>query len=322
MKLRHAGKIAYAVGLAILAALLVVASTRIDGARLVADLSTARPLWVIGAVVCYVAQLPLWAVQWQLLAPRVERNDFPHMLGVVAMTSTLQNTSLTLVGEAASVVLLVLRVGVSRAAALSVLAMDQLLVGLAKVVLLVVAALLLPLPAWLSAGVRTLVAGVAVLLVGCLIGAWQHAWISARLDGVLTARVTSFLSQMGVALEPLRSPMRGGGALALALIKKGAEVAAIVCVQRSFGLSLPLADAVLVLTAVSIFTVVPLIPANLGIYEGVITIAYTHLGVPAELALGMAVVQHAGFFVAVGIPGFVWFARTGISRRAVAASPD
>ena len=58
------------------------------------------------------------------------------MLSVVSMTSTTLNTTPLLVGEATGVVLLVSRGGLDRPSALSVLAMDQFLVGLAKVAVL------------------------------------------------------------------------------------------------------------------------------------------------------------------------------------------
>jgi len=43
------------------------------------------------------------------------------------------------------------------------------------------------------------------------------------------------------------------------------------------------------------------------------------LGVPTERALGMAVVQHACYFVALALPGYRWLASSA-SRSAAAAS--
>src|SRR5678815_471756 len=61
-------------------------------------------------------------------SPRVPAVRGRDMLGVVALTSAVLNTTPMLVGEATAVVLLVARTRLDRAAALSVLAMDQLLV--------------------------------------------------------------------------------------------------------------------------------------------------------------------------------------------------
>ncbi|MDB4915721.1 MAG: flippase-like protein [Gemmatimonadetes bacterium] len=307
-------------GIIFVGALLVFAAQRIDHARLLLALHTVRLPWLLAALLCYGAVLPLWALQWHIIAPAGERNSFSRMLGVIAMTSTLYHTSIALVAEASSVVLLALRIGISRSAALSVLAMDQLLVGIAKLALLFMAALMVALPLWMSNGVVALVLAVSALLTICLAGAWQYEWLLARLDRILPHRISAALHAMGVALAPLRSPYRGGSALGIALVKKLVEIAAIVCVQRSFGVAVPIAEAVLVLAAINIFTMIPVVPANLGVYEGAIVLTYRHFGMAPELALGMAIMQHACFFVALGLPGFAWFASTGISRRTATAS--
>ena len=84
----------------------------------------------------------------QLPTPKVEA--FSAMLRVVVTTSGVLNTTPLLVGEATGIVLLVALTGLDRTAAVSVLAMDQLLVGVAKLVVLATAALLAPLPDWMA----------------------------------------------------------------------------------------------------------------------------------------------------------------------------
>ena len=320
MTSRRARRIAWITGAGALVALLVLAAHRIDASRLIAELRTVRALWIVGALCCYAAILPLWALQWRLLAPPLDRNTFTRMFGVVALTSSTLNTTAFLVGEAAGVVLLVTQIGLTRAAALSVTAMDQLLVGIAKLVVLAAGALTLTLPRWMSAGVTALGLGVAALLAGCLLVAWRHESIVARVGRMVPARASSAIDGMGRALAPLRSPQRGGGALGLAFAKKLVEVLAIVCVQRAFGVNLPLASGILVLAALNLATLFPLVPGNLGVYEGAVVLTYTHLGLSTEQAVGIAIVQHACYFVALALPGYAWLAGVGASRSTAAAS--
>ena len=108
--------------------------------------------------------------------------------------------------------------------------------------------------------------------------------------------------------------------LLLALAKKVVEVLAIVCVQRAFGVTLPVTSGILVLAALNLATLLPVVPGNLGVYEAAVVLTYTHLGIPAERALGMAVVQHVCYFAALALPGYAWLARDGVSRAATAAS--
>jgi uncharacterized membrane protein YbhN (UPF0104 family) len=269
---------------------------------------------------CYLSILPLWALQWRLLAPQTERNTFRRMLAVIAMTSSTHNTTVFLVGEATGALLLATHVGLGRSAALSVLAMDQLIVGIAKLGVLTSAALTLTLPTWMASGVTTLAVAVATLLAVTLLAAWQYDAIAARAERFIPARAVVAVGSIGQALAPLRSVSRGGGALILAFMKMAAEIGAIICVQRAFGVELPFASALLVLAALNLATLVPIVPGNLGVYEGAVVLIYTRFGVPAELAVGMAVVQHACFFTALALPGYVWIAGAGASRSAAAAS--
>ena len=313
---RTAGRLAAA---ALLLALLAVALRRFDADRVVAAFAAAQPAWLLGALALYLAILPLWALQWCILAPVSRRPPFGTMLGVIAMTSSVLNTTPMLFGEAAGVALLVARAGLARAAALSVLAMDQLLVGMAKVAVLLLATWLLVLPVWMERGLRALAVLVLALLLGLLAVAWGSAPLRV-LSRRLPPRGDRLLRAVHDALAPLRSLRRGGGALALALAKKLAEVLAILCVQRAFGVELPLASGVLVLASLNLATLVPVVPGNVGVFEAVIVVAYGYLGVEPERALGIALMQHACYFAALALPGYAWLAR-GVAPRRAAAAP-
>jgi hypothetical protein len=311
--------VAWAVAIALLALLLVLALRRLDLARVGTELGRARPEWIIAATLCYLSILPLWAIQWWLLSPPAPQRTPGKLLGVVAMTSSVLNTTPLLVGEAAGVHFLATETALDRASGLAVLAMDQLLVGVAKVTVLSCAALLLPLPYAMAQGIRVLVASVGTLLVALLIVAWIGPLTRRLRELHAPPRLASIVDRLIAGLSPLRSPGRGGGALLLALLKKGVELLAILAIQRAFGVELPMASALLVLAALNLATLLPLVPGNAGIYEAAVVLAYVHLGVPAERALGMAVVQHACYFTALALPGYRWLARPAPSRRAAAA---
>jgi uncharacterized membrane protein YbhN (UPF0104 family) len=317
---RHAAWIARLVALGIVTGLVVLAATRLSPARVLAGLAVAHPLWIALALLCFVAILPLWALQWTLLAPDTASVRLSTMTGVVAMTSTVLNTTPLLVGEAAGVFFLVTEAGLGRAAALSVLAMDQLFVGIAKLFVLTSAAALMTLPRWMASGAHSLLAAVGALAIGIVLVAWRGDTLSSWAARGAPPRAARLLSSLGAGLAPIRSPSRSGGALALALAKKAAETLAIYCVQRAFGVELPLASALLILAAVNLATLLPLVPGNLGVYEGAVVLAYAYLGVPPERAIGIALVQHACFFLALALPGYRWMARSPANRSSAAAA--
>ena len=314
--------IARLLALVILAGLFGLAAWRLDLGRVLLELTRIHPLWVALALVSYFAILPLWALQWSLLAPadRGARSSASRMFGVVAMTSSVLNTTPLLVGEAAGIYFLVTCAALERGAALSVLAMDQLLVGIAKVFVLLAAAWTNDLPVWMERGREVLGVGVALLLLGLVCAAWRADAMSRLAARVLPIRLARLLATSGTALAPLRSVRRGGGALLLALAKKTVELLAIVCVQHAFGLALPFSSALLVLAALNVATLLPIVPGNIGIYEAAVVLAYGRFGVSPERALGIAVIQHACYFAALAIPGYRWLARDAVSRSAAAAS--
>ena len=311
---------AWALAAIVVVALATLAVRRIDIGRVAVELRNVRIGWIVAALLSFVAILPLWAAQWSVLAPRTAANTMGRMLGVTSMMSSTLNTTPLFVGEAAGIVLLVTRIGVSRAAAFSITVMDQLLVGIAKVTVLSTAAVLITLPDWMRAGWETLAVGVVLLLVVCGMVAWQRDTLVARAARILPPRLVDVIGNLGGALEPLRSPSRGGMALLLALAKKLAEILAILCVQRAFGIALPFASAVLVLAALNLATLLSIVPGNLGVYEGAVTLVYTRLGLSAEHAVSIAIVQHACYFLALAVPGYLWAAASTALRARVAAS--
>ena len=308
------------VALAVVSALLVLALRRLSFARVLAELAVVQPLWIALALLCFVAILPLWAFQWRLLAGSSRVPRLRTMLGVVAMTSTVLNTAPMLVGEAAGVYFLIAEAGLTRGAALSVLAMDQLFVGVAKVFVLATAATLVALPMWMARGAQALVVAVALLSASLVVVAWRAESLSTLAARWVPARVARLILTVGTALGPVRSPARSAGALGLALAKKLAEALAILCVQRAFGVELSIGGAVLVLAATNLATLLPIVPGNVGVYEAAVVLAYSRFGIGAERALGIAVVQHACFFVALALPGYRWLARSVATRTPEAAA--
>jgi uncharacterized membrane protein YbhN (UPF0104 family) len=174
-------------------------------------------------------------------------------------------------------------------------------------VVLGAAALLVPLPNWLRAGILALLVGVSLML--SVFVPLAHQWVSIR-DRLLLRpsairRVAARLASWGEHLDAMRETHRVWKVSLLALAKKSAELLGIVAVQAAFGLEPSLAAAVLVLAALSIATMMPVAPANIGVYEAMVFAAYRYLDVPADTALGLAVVQHLCFLLPMLATGYI-----------------
>jgi uncharacterized membrane protein YbhN (UPF0104 family) len=280
-------------------ALLVACARNIDWRRAADVAASARPAWLAAAIVANGLILVAWTAFWRALlppsgaAPPVTPR---RMFEIVSIASALMNTVPFGGGHASSIVLLVSRGGVAKRSALSVLALDQLGEGVAKVGIFLLVAALVPLPAWMRAGVTTASLAVAAWFVTLVVASrWAHE------------------------LALLKSWRRTLRALVCVAGMKAAELLAIVAVQHAFGVDISIGRSLLVLAALVLATMLPITPGNLGTYEASVFLAYRYLGVSPELALGIAVAQHVCFLLpAVGI-GYGFLSRHALSRSAIAS---
>ena len=293
---RYRRPLAIAAFLAVTVAI-VLAGRRIDWTHALELAATARPGWILAGIAANAAILVCWGGYWKALRPSGEVPvSFRRMLEIVAASSSLMNTLPFGGGHASSLVLLIRRGAMTQRGALSLLALDQLGEGVAKMSIFVAVALLVPLPIWMRAGVITVAAGV---------GAW-----------LVTLAVASRYAR---ELAILKSWRQSAAALAGVLAMKIAQALAILAVQRAFGVDLSAGGTLLVFAAITLGTMIPIAPGNLGTFEASAFVAYRYLGLPADQALGLAIMQHVCFMVpSVGI-GYLFFSAQTLSRSAMAS---
>lgn len=291
---------------ALLTIALYFAARDLPWSSAVSVLAHVSPAFVAIALILNFAILPLWMLEWLLLKPRDAAVSPRRMFDVVTLTASIHNVVPFLAGEAAAIGLLI-AAGLSRGAAVSVLAMDQLLVGVAKLAVLSTAALLAPIPAWLSAGVLSLVGAVVALLFGLLLLAHFGPVITQQLRENRTRlrELLAKLTGLGGYLAALREPSLAVRVSGLAFAKKALELGAIVAIQAAFGVGPSFAPAVLVLAALAVTTSLPVAPANLGVYEATVYATYRYVGLDAEVALGIAIVQHLAFLIPMIATGYL-----------------
>jgi glycosyltransferase 2 family protein len=287
--------------------------------RAVAEMKHLGASWLLAAVLANLLILPLWTVEWQLLVPGAVRVSLAKMLEIVAITAAVLNSVPFLAGEASAVLLLIGRGGLSRGAALSVLAMDQLLVGFAKVSVVALAAVYAPVPDWLRAGVLGLVVGVTAMFTVLLPLAHHWRRIRDRLLGApgssRSRQLVARILEWGRHLEALRAPGLAARLAALALGKKALELCAVIAVQLAFGLDAQMGAALLVLAALALTTLLPVAPANLGVYEATVFAIYRFVGISSETALGMAIVQHLCFLLPSVATGYLTITTRAVLQK-------
>jgi len=290
-------RLRWALAWLIATALLVICARTIDWSHAATAITTVTAGWLVAAIVANTLILACWGAFWRTLAPdREPRVTYSRMFGIVSTASSLMNTVPFGGGHAASVALLSKRGGLSVPGALAVLALDQLGEGLIKVTIFLLVALVVPLPVWMRAGLTAASIGVAVWFV-----------------------TLGVASRWRSELKLLHSVRRSFTAFACVTAMKGAELLAIIAVQRAFGLDLAWGSSLLVLAAVVLGTMLPVAPGNLGTYEASVFLAYRYLGMSPDQALALAIVQHIAFMLpAVGV-GYLFVSAQALARSAIAS---
>jgi len=276
----------------------------IDLDRAWIEFSRADPFWLFGAVFFNACILLVWTLLWRLLLPEKCSVPFSRIFQANSYMSTSCNTIPFPGGHAVGVMALARRAEVGHSIALSVLALDQLMEGFAKIFVLTLVAIFVPLPEPMRQGIL-----VFVFVIGffaAIMFYLAHKQPRIKEDTVsFMGKVRRFVSRWSVHLEILRDVRIFSFGLLLAFLMMFAQTLGIWAVQKSLGLDLPFWAPILVMGALNLATVLPVTPGNFGIYEGTAFLAYQFYGLSSESALSLALLQHLCFLIPMVGSGYL-----------------
>ena len=294
-------------------ALLVICFRLVGVGRLLEIASRLDARWIaLSLAANFCIQLSA-AMMWRLLLPEDRSVPYKRLVGIMLVGSMLMNTAPMLVGHATLAVMLARERNVGNAGALSVLSLDQLAEGLSKLVVVMVALAIGPVPDWMRKGTLVLGSVMIGLLVVLFTLARRHeslaAWAKYR-NGL-----TKFIAHWAAHLETMRTPRRFAMAWAASLGMKVCELAGLVAAQHALGIHIPVSHSVIVLAAIGLGTMLPITPGNIGTYEAVVLLAYRWLGLDSQEALAVALVQHFSYLAASTLPGYLAVTARQFRRR-------
>ena len=281
MKTRHRHLVAAAaLTVALLAVAFVPELLGSEVRRALAGLSSARPLWLWLAGVCFLGSLVGSASAWRsaigLVGGRIDRLDAGARYGIGSLINSFAPAR---IGDAARLALFsraldsddrvwraggsFVVVGAARALVLAVLIIAGSIAG--------------ALPLWPVAALF----GVAALVVlGAL--ATRNRTAHTRVAHVLDAfRVLG------------REPRRGACIVAWIALATLARLGAATSIAAALGVSSPLLAAALVVPALELSGTMPLTPGNVGLASGAVAMALYAHGVDLTTALTVGIAFHA-----------------------------
>jgi uncharacterized membrane protein YbhN (UPF0104 family) len=266
--------------------------------------------WLALAMASFVSIFVFWTIQWFVLIGKGGRSGLTTAAKIVLVTAAIENSLPFPSGFVTAVMLLRNRAALSYGAALAVLAMDQWVTGVAKVAMVGWAVLLVPMPQPVRA------AALALFIV--LVGASLALVIVARAHQNVLPSVLAVRSQWGNILRRITAwsqQLKTGltaweilAVIALAIAKKVPELAAVMAIQRGCGMTPSVGIAAAVIASLSFATMLPVGPANIGVYEATVFLTYESFHVDTATALIAAVIQHTLALLASLAPGYLLLA--------------
>ena len=269
----------------------------------------AHPLWLLLGVLGHFLIFVFWAKQWIIFLPGTLTVSFKEMFEINALMSTTMNTLPFPGGHAFGIFLLAKKEGVGHSAALSVMSLDQLTEGIAKLTVLAIVGWLIPLPPLMKKGIVGLVVIIFLFLSVLLYFAYRfhdYKISDFRYHKTPKEKIIDFISRWGHQLEGLRNFKTFFYGLILAYGMKLGEASAIWGIQKSFGVDLPIWSVLLILAALNLTTLFPLVPGNLGVYEATVFFIYQYLGIEPDQAIALALTQHLCFLLPLAGTGYVF----------------
>jgi len=268
-----------------------------------------HPLWLLLGVGGHFLIFIFWAKQWIVFLPGKVNLTFKEMFEINAIMSTAMNILPFPAGHGFGVHLLAKKKGVGHSAALSVMSLDQLTEGIAKLTVLLIVSWLTPLPPLMKKGILGLIIVIFLFLGVLLFFAFRfHNYKTIEVSSTrrLKEKALHFVSRWGHQLEGLRNFQTFFYGVILAYAMKLGEALAIWAVQKGFGIDLPIWSVLLILAALNLTTIIPLAPGNLGVYEATVFFVYQHLGIGPEQAIALALTQHLCFLLPLAGTGYIY----------------
>jgi uncharacterized protein (TIRG00374 family) len=272
------------------------------------EIETARSGWLVISVLFNLAILLVWTSLWNVLVPKNIFVSFSKLFQANSFMSTSCNTLPFPGGHAVGLVLLARLAKLKHSMALSVLALDQMMEGIVKVVVLTLAANFSPLPEQMRQGITVFIVLIVIFSAFMFYAAHKIPKVTSgdeEISSSLWIRIKKFVSQWAGHLEMLKDYRVFSAGLFLSLLMMALQALGIWAAQKSLGQELPFWTTVLVMAALNLATILPLTPGNFGVYEATAFLIYKFSGLSPELALSLAFLQHICFLIPMAGTGWL-----------------
>jgi len=275
--------------------------------RVLKEIGHANSRWLVAGVLFNFSILFVWTSLWNILLPRNVFVSFGKLFQINTFMSTSCNTLPFPGGHALGLVLFSRLAKIKNSIALSVLAIDQMMEGMVKVIVLALAANFSLLPEQMQKSIQAFILLILIFSMILFYAAYKNPRITIndKTSPTLFFKLKVFISQWAEHLGVLKDYRVFCLGLILALTMMAFQVCGIWAVQKGLGQEVPFWTTILVMAALNLATIFPLTPGNFGIYEATAFLIYQYAGFSSEISLSLAFLQHICFLVPMAGTGYI-----------------
>jgi uncharacterized protein (TIRG00374 family) len=307
-------------GLALSLVALAVLASRFGVSHAVAALSHANWWWVAASALAHILSTIVEAARWDTIISSVTPKARLWDAIVAMCVGTIGNLVLPLkLGEGARAWALARLSGLRFSTALSTVIADRVVESGVFLVSSVVFAVIYPPAGWLLR--RVVVALLILIVMAGVLFLVSRRYGRSRLDaaGGVRGSLAHAMLTIERAVVSLRSTRHLGRACTVSVLSWTVKTLVVWTMFKAFGFDLSFVAAgaslvIIILGVVSVST-----PGNVGMFELSTVLAVAIHGIPADTALGFAVILHAAEIVPTVILGSAAMWKLGIHMSDLAA---
>jgi uncharacterized protein (TIRG00374 family) len=284
-------------------------------AEVLGSLKDFRPVWIPLLVLIPVLDLWVRAVRWRVLLAPSARASVGTLFQLEAIGLAINNVLFMRLGEVARAFITGRELNVPLMTVLATIVVERLCDMGALLLMLAVAAVLLPgavhpqILFWSAVGALGIFAGLFVVTIG------GERFKQSKLFAGLSRwpRLQRLAGDLITGTEGLRTWSTGGQVIGLSFVLWLADSGLYWAVARSMGFSpeMGYGQAVVTLSSAAAASALPAVPGAWGNFEAAVKQVLMHFGYGKALSLSYAAFVHMIMYVVVTALGLLFFYRLG-----------
>ncbi|MBT3182218.1 MAG: flippase-like domain-containing protein [Deltaproteobacteria bacterium] len=272
-------------------------------------LTSAKWNYLIAASILNLGVVVIKAVRWQWLMSPQKRTHFWNIFKATMIGMAGNNVLPARGGDLLKIYLLCKWEKVSKTVLASIIGLDKLFEGLTILILFGIMSMHSTFPEWVQKGTLIISILMTVMLAISILLLIHHRKTVSQLEDEL-GKFSRIAKKLGSGLSALANYRIGIATLFLSVIICAIQIVVIWLCQEAFGQHLDLWVPALVYVAINLAIIVPSAPSGIGPFETAAVLAYSWLGITAEMGFDIAIMYHLIQLIPITIIGFIMYIRS------------